>query len=204
MRRLLLEALEADRLQIPGQARSQLARRQRIVQEDLPQDVGVRGASKWRPTGQHLVQNRSQSVDVGPRGRLPRHSWDPPAPEPCNGGCPARFRFAFRLLPYRSASPSQSRSAWASRPRTDRRHPRLIRFCRTCRCTRITLPGFRSRCSTPRRWAWSMPSASSATILAATFRGHQTDIVCGAASESVVPSQYSSAIQQIGPASPAS
>ena len=61
---LLLEARQADRLQVARQALAQPSRRDRLVIEHLPDRLRRRLAPERRPAGQQDVQDRSQAVDV--------------------------------------------------------------------------------------------------------------------------------------------
>jgi hypothetical protein len=64
---LLVQALQAHRLQVGRQLRVEPARRHRLVANDLEQGVVDGGGLEGRAAGQALVQDRSQSVHVGQR-----------------------------------------------------------------------------------------------------------------------------------------
>ena len=69
--RLLVEALQADRLEVARQLRHQPRRRHRLAPLDLLQGLQRRGGPERRPAGQQLVEDRPQGVDVRRRARLP-------------------------------------------------------------------------------------------------------------------------------------
>src|SRR5262249_33191963 len=65
---LFLQALEADVLERPGDGGPKLARRSRIVVENLGQRLGHGLAAEWGSPRKKLVEDRAQAVNVG-RGR---------------------------------------------------------------------------------------------------------------------------------------
>ncbi len=72
-RRLLLQALQADRLQVAVDGTVALRRRDRVVLGHLPQRLDGRRAEERRAARQQRVENRAQRVHVGGRSDQPRH-----------------------------------------------------------------------------------------------------------------------------------
>ncbi len=71
-RRILLQAFEADRLEISRHARAEPARRNGILARHDGESRFDRAGDERRATGQQLVEDRSQRIDVGPYAkRLP-------------------------------------------------------------------------------------------------------------------------------------
>ena len=64
---LLFQALQADRLQVVRDARLELARRHRLLLDDLADGVDRVAGLERRPAGEQLVEDRAQRVDVGGR-----------------------------------------------------------------------------------------------------------------------------------------
>ncbi len=62
--RLLVEALQGDRLQVAWHARVQLPERDRLLGADLHQGLHRVGGLEGRPAGQEVVEHGSQRVDV--------------------------------------------------------------------------------------------------------------------------------------------
>ncbi len=71
--RVLVQAFQADRLQVARDMRRQFARSEWLVADDFAQRVGVACAAKGRLPGEQLVQDRSQPVYVGRRDHV-RHA----------------------------------------------------------------------------------------------------------------------------------
>ena len=69
-RRLLAQALQADRLQVARQARPQRPGRDRLGFEDQAEGLGLGLAPERRPAGQDLVERGPQRVDVGRRADI--------------------------------------------------------------------------------------------------------------------------------------
>jgi len=69
-RRVLLQAPQADRLQVAGAVGRQPARRGRWVVGHLPQRVQLRHAAERGPAGEQLVEDRAERVHVGRRPDL--------------------------------------------------------------------------------------------------------------------------------------
>ena len=69
-RRLLGEALQADRLQVARDPRLEPRRRHHLLVDDLPEGLHDRRGLEGGPAGEHLVEDRSQRVDVGRRADL--------------------------------------------------------------------------------------------------------------------------------------
>ena len=67
--RLLLQALQADRLQVARHLGLEPPRRHRLIRAHLFQSVEQRRPLEGRPAGQQLVEDRAQGVDVGGAGR---------------------------------------------------------------------------------------------------------------------------------------
>ena len=65
--RFLLQALEADRLQVGGHLRLQAARRHRLEVSHLLDRVQDRRADERRAAGDHLVEDDAERVHVGER-----------------------------------------------------------------------------------------------------------------------------------------
>ena len=61
---LLLQAFQADRLQVARHLVVQPRRRRRLLRDDLLHRVCRRRGAEWRPTRQQLVKDRSQAVDI--------------------------------------------------------------------------------------------------------------------------------------------
>ena len=74
--RVLLQALQRDRLRIPGQARLQPRRWHRIGRLDMFQCLEDRCRLEGGAAGQHLIEDRSQRVDVGSRADRPGQALD--------------------------------------------------------------------------------------------------------------------------------
>ncbi len=70
-RRLLLEALQADRLDVARQARDQPRGGDRLDRLDLLERLQQRGGLERRPAGQQLVQDRAQRIHVRGRSDVP-------------------------------------------------------------------------------------------------------------------------------------
>jgi hypothetical protein len=66
-RAVLLETLQADRLQVPRGARLELSWRHRLLFEDLAERIERGGGLEGRSSGEALVQDRSQRVHIDPR-----------------------------------------------------------------------------------------------------------------------------------------
>ncbi len=64
-RRLFLQALQADRLQVAVQLGIDRPRPRRLLIQYLANDLAGRVASEWRLAGQRFVKRRAQAVDVG-------------------------------------------------------------------------------------------------------------------------------------------
>ena len=69
LRRVLLQALQRDRLGVARQARHQPRRRHRLGRLDLLERLQHRRPPERRAAGQQLVEDRPQRVDVGRAGR---------------------------------------------------------------------------------------------------------------------------------------
>ncbi len=72
--RLFLQALQHDRVQRNGQVAAPPPEWRRIIGDDLPQRVELGLTAKRRPSGQELIKDASQSVNIGGRpdlGELP-------------------------------------------------------------------------------------------------------------------------------------
>ena len=65
LRNGFLQALEHDRFQIAGNVRGQIARRERLALENLPQSIDAARRLKGRAAGQQRVQYRPEGIDVG-------------------------------------------------------------------------------------------------------------------------------------------
>ena len=65
--RFLLQALQANRFQIDWQFRVELARRHGLIGDHLEDGVERRARAERRPAGYHLVEQRTQRIDI--RGR---------------------------------------------------------------------------------------------------------------------------------------
>ena len=63
----LLEALEADQLEVPRNGGTQLSRRGRLVLDQLGQGLGHRRGAERRSARQELIQDRADAVDIGRR-----------------------------------------------------------------------------------------------------------------------------------------
>ena len=70
IRGVLLQAFQADRLQVGGDARLEPSRRRRVTLEDQDQRLHHRGGAEGRPADQELVQDGPEAVDVGRRPDL--------------------------------------------------------------------------------------------------------------------------------------
>ena len=68
--RLFREAFQADRHQVARNPGLQAGRGDRLLLGDLSDGLHHRGAFERRPSGQHLVEDRAQGVDVGGRTDL--------------------------------------------------------------------------------------------------------------------------------------
>src|SRR5262249_45202849 len=64
LRRVFLQALQHDRLQLARHRRDKLARRRRRLAHDAPQRLERRGRVERRPASQRLIQDRAQRVNV--------------------------------------------------------------------------------------------------------------------------------------------
>jgi hypothetical protein len=62
--RLLVQAFQADRFQVVRHLGLDMGRRHRLLGPHLHQGVQHRGSLEGRPAREHLVQDRSQRVDV--------------------------------------------------------------------------------------------------------------------------------------------
>ena len=69
-RRLLLQALQADRLQVARDRRIEPPRRHRLVADDLEHRVHRRGRLERRPAGDQGIERRPQRIHVGRRADL--------------------------------------------------------------------------------------------------------------------------------------
>ncbi len=65
--RLLVEAVQADGLEVAGDPGYQPRRRHDLVVSDLTQRLHRRFPLEWRTAGQHFVEDRAQRIDVGGR-----------------------------------------------------------------------------------------------------------------------------------------
>ena len=149
--RLLVQALQADDLQVARHLRVQPRGRRRLLFDDLPQRLRRRVRVKGRPAGQHLVQDRPQRVDV--RGRPDGRSGPGPARGPCS-----------------SASPAGCRSGSAAASSSRRASPKSVILGVPSAVSR-TFAGFRSRWMIPWSWAACTASASVASSAAARPAG---------------------------------
>ena len=70
LRRVLLQALQGDRLQVARRARHQPRRRHRLGRLDLLERLQDRRPPERRTTDQEFVQDHAQRVDVGERADL--------------------------------------------------------------------------------------------------------------------------------------
>ncbi len=68
--RVLVQALQTDRLQVARHGRIQSSNRDRIVGQDLVNRLGRRRSAKGRPAGQSGVQDRPQRVDIDRRAEV--------------------------------------------------------------------------------------------------------------------------------------
>ena len=73
---LLLQALQADRLEVAGRWPLELAGSERLLGRDLLERRERCRALERRAAGQHLVEDRTQGVDVGRRRDLVRQAAD--------------------------------------------------------------------------------------------------------------------------------
>ena len=69
--RLLLQALQADGLQVARDVALEPARRHRLLRHHLLERGQRRGPLEGRPAGEHLVQERAQAVDIDGGRDLP-------------------------------------------------------------------------------------------------------------------------------------
>ena len=137
-RRLLLQAFQADRLQVARQPRLQPRRRDRLGRLDLLERLQRRRRPERRPAGQQLVEDRPQGVDVGRRADR-RGPALRPAPGPCSWACPGRDPSASGPTRRPATWPGRSRRSWACRRRRAGRWPASGR-------------GGRSPAGAPRGW----------------------------------------------------
>ena len=112
--RVLLQALQRDRLDVARQARHQPRRRHRLGRLDLLERLQHRRPPERRAAGQQLVEDRPQRVDVGRRADLP---WSCPRPArgPCSWASPGSSRSASAPTRRPAAWPGRSRRPWACR-----------------------------------------------------------------------------------------
>ena len=68
---VLLQAFQANRLQVMRNARLELARRDRLLLDDLADRVDRIARLERRTAHQQLVEDRAQGIDVGGRADLP-------------------------------------------------------------------------------------------------------------------------------------
>ena len=134
--RLLLQAFQADRLQVARDVGPHAARGGTTsVDDDQLEGLDRRLAQERRPAGQRLVEDRPQGVDVG--GRADALANGPrPARAPCSWACPSPGRRAVR---------AESSSSSLARPKS------LILGMPSA--VSRTLLGLRSRWMTPAWWA---------------------------------------------------
>ena len=97
--RFLVQAFQADRLQIAGQLGPQARWSDRLMGHDLAQGLQGRFRLERRPAGEQLVEDRTQGVDVGrrpdrlvPAGRLLRRHVAGRAQAARRSGCASRHR----------------------------------------------------------------------------------------------------------------
>ena len=103
--RLLVQALQADGLQVAGHAGVQPRRGHRLLGEHLLQRFRRRLRPERRPAREQLVEDRPQGIDV--HGRPPHPARPGPAPGPCSSASRARCRSGSQPAPpsSRRASP---------------------------------------------------------------------------------------------------
>ena len=119
---VLLQAFQADRLQVARHVRAQPRRRHGLGRGDQLERLQRRIAQERRPAGQRLVEDRPQRIDVGGRAHRPANA-PRPAPVPCSWASPS---------PGRSRSaPSRRPAAWPARSRPPSARPRPS----TARCS---------------------------------------------------------------------
>ena len=180
-RGVLLQTFQANRLQVMRNARLELARRYRLLLDDLADRVDrIARFERWT-TDQHLVEDRTERIDVGGRADLPVLS-RLPVPAPCNWACPGSCRSCVWLesSSTRLASPNQrswARCSWTSDPLAARtnRFPgsSTMDDWLPCLASRI-FAGLRSRWTMPRWWATSIGARQRLDELGGRTRTRRT------------------------------
>src|SRR5262249_17893433 len=164
--RLLLQALQADRLQVARRLRVERTDRNGFLAPHLFQRVQRRRPAKGPSPGQQLVEDGAQRVHVAGGAaalRLPRR----PLRGPVGRGAVAGRRSRPKSVILGTSSVNGGREA----PESSSPLPRFGREggewgSRPPLASR-TLAGFRSRWTMPRAWAAAIPRASCSTSAAA-------------------------------------